>query len=154
MKNEAFSLPDLTRRPPRSARVRLGGFAHLPRLIDKARASLAGTLGDYVFGAESLLDSEFFRFTGVTPEAFLEQVSKAPGDLAVLEWLRATAARSLRPHEVAAWSQWIESVPGLSAEARAWFAEFSGQLSPPRPDIGTLFEYLDVDDFVRFGGTA
>ena len=36
--------PDLTQHPPRSPRVRLGGFAHLPRLLDKARAFAAGRL--------------------------------------------------------------------------------------------------------------
>ncbi|MEJ1973364.1 MAG: DUF5069 domain-containing protein [Lacunisphaera sp.] len=34
--------PDLTRHPPRSPRTRLGGFVHLPRLIDKARAVVTG----------------------------------------------------------------------------------------------------------------
>ena len=53
-----------------------------------------------------------------------------------------------------AWSRWIETLPGLSIEARAWFAEFSAGLTPPRPDVGTLFEYLDLDDYVRFGGQA
>ena len=36
---------NLTQRPPRSPRVRLGGYTILPRILDKARASLAGTLG-------------------------------------------------------------------------------------------------------------
>ena len=43
-----FSAPDLTQHPPRSVRVRLGGFAHLPRLLDKARAFAAGKQGSYV----------------------------------------------------------------------------------------------------------
>tara|TARA_R110002096_G_scaffold42144_27_gene113849 strand:+ start:483 stop:941 length:459 start_codon:yes stop_codon:yes gene_type:complete len=143
---------DLTRRAPRSPRVRLGGFAHLPRLLDKARASLAGTLGVYVYGEESLLDTEFFRFTGLTPEALLDKVGEGGGDLEILEWVTAQTEHPLLPHQIQSWSTWIESVPGLSAEARAWFAEFSSSLSPPRPDVGTLFEYLDLDDHVRFGG--
>ena len=40
------SAPDLTQRPPRSPRVRLGGYVLLPRLLDKGRAALAGTLGE------------------------------------------------------------------------------------------------------------
>ena len=31
--------PDLTQRPPRSPRVRLGGFVILPRMLDKGRAT-------------------------------------------------------------------------------------------------------------------
>jgi len=33
---------DLTQRPPRSMRSRLGGFVLLPRILDKGRATLAG----------------------------------------------------------------------------------------------------------------
>jgi hypothetical protein len=36
--------PDLTKRPPRSPRVRLGGLALLPRMLDKGRATVAGTI--------------------------------------------------------------------------------------------------------------
>ena len=39
--------PDLTKRPPRSPRVRLGGLVILPRMLDKGRAAIAGTIGDY-----------------------------------------------------------------------------------------------------------
>lgn len=40
---------DLTQRPPRSPRVRLDGYTILPRLLDTARATLAGTNGDYIY---------------------------------------------------------------------------------------------------------
>jgi hypothetical protein len=33
---------DLTLRPPRSPRIRLGGFAILARMLDKGRATIAG----------------------------------------------------------------------------------------------------------------
>ncbi len=39
--------PDLTKRPPRSPRVRLGGYVILPRMLDKGRALVAGTKGEY-----------------------------------------------------------------------------------------------------------
>lgn len=145
---------DLTRRAPRSPRVRLGGFAHLPRLIDKARAFHDAKLGVYVYGEESLLDTEFFTFTGVDSDTFLQKVGEGGGDLDILHWVEVHATRSLANYEVESWSRWIENVPGLSAEARAWFAEYSSALTPPRPDVGTLFEYLDLDDYVRFGGQA
>jgi hypothetical protein len=37
---------DLTVRPPRSPRVRLGGYVILPRMLDKCRAMLAGKNGE------------------------------------------------------------------------------------------------------------
>ena len=38
---------DLTQRPPRSHRVRLGGYVMLPRILDKGRALNAGKIGVY-----------------------------------------------------------------------------------------------------------
>ena len=37
---------DLTQRPPRSTRCRLGGYALLPRMLDKGRATIAGKNGE------------------------------------------------------------------------------------------------------------
>ena len=145
---------DLTRTAPRSPRVRLGGFVHLPRLIDKARVVSAGTPGVYIYGEESLLDQEFFKFTGIRPEAFLDQVAKSKGDWAILEWVLQNTEKPLQPFQIQSWSQWLETLPGLSPAARAWFAEFAQSLEPVRPDISTLFEYLDLDDYLRFGGAA
>ena len=39
---------DLTRDAPRSPYESLGGIVFVPRAIDKGRADLAGTLGEYV----------------------------------------------------------------------------------------------------------
>ena len=52
---------DLTQRPPRSPRVRLGCYAMLPRVLDKARASLIEKAGDYKYG--NPMDQHFFEFT-------------------------------------------------------------------------------------------
>ena len=145
---------DLSQHAPRSPRVRLGGFAHLPRLIDKARAAHNGQLGAYVYGDESLLDLEFFKFTGTTPDALLAKVAQEAGDFEILQWIHDHAPHSLLPHQIESWSTWIEKLPGLNPAVRAWIAEFAQSQTPPRPDVSTLFEYLDLDDYVRFGGQA
>ena len=54
-----LSAPDLTQFPPRSGRVKLGGYVHLPRLLDKARASLTGKAGEYHYNCA--LDQHFFK---------------------------------------------------------------------------------------------
>ncbi|MBV8150314.1 MAG: DUF5069 domain-containing protein [Candidatus Eremiobacteraeota bacterium] len=43
----AIAPPDLTQSPPRRGREELGGFVWLPRVLDTARAALAGTNGKY-----------------------------------------------------------------------------------------------------------
>ena len=78
------STPDLTQRPPRSPRLRLGGYVQLPRIIDKARASLAGKLGEYRFNGRGM-DRHFFNFVGLTHEAQQNEVAKGGGDGALLD---------------------------------------------------------------------
>ncbi len=48
-KRPNLNAPDLTQRPPRSPRQRLGGYAILPRMLDKGRATIAGKQGEYHF---------------------------------------------------------------------------------------------------------
>jgi len=59
--------PDLTKQPPRSPRVRLGGYAILPRMLDKGRATLVGKNGEYHYACPN--DQHFLRFVGIDPDA-------------------------------------------------------------------------------------
>ena len=70
--------PDLTKRPPRSPRVRLGGFVVLARILDKGRAELAGTAGEFKYNNPG--DYHWFRFTGITPEALKAELATGKGD--------------------------------------------------------------------------
>jgi hypothetical protein len=82
---------DLTKTYPRSPRERLDGIPMLPRTIDKARAFLAGTLGEYKFGDDSGYDRALFDTLGIDAESFLEGVRHSPDDAAVVRWLHANA---------------------------------------------------------------
>lgn len=143
---------DLTQRPPRSPRVRLGGYTILPRLLDKARATLNGTNGDYRYNNPN--DAHFFRFTGITPEALLEQVKSGAGDWEMLLWVSANAPLKRTPLEISQWSDWTESVSFADVEMREWFTQQIKRLNPAREDLRGTFDYLDLDDFVSFGGVA
>jgi hypothetical protein len=85
---------DLTREFPRSPRERLIGLPMLPRAIDKARAALAGTLGEYVYGDKSPFDMTLLGFLGLTPERFLEGVRLSPDDEGMVQWLRLHARKA------------------------------------------------------------
>ncbi len=144
--------PDLTQRSPRSPRVRLGGYAMLPRVLDKARASLSGTAGDYKYG--NPMDQHFFGFTRITPAALLEQVKTGAGDWMILQWVNAQASPKRLPHEVRSWSAWLETMPIGDAEDFEWFGAQVKRLNPARTDLHTVMDYLDADDHVSFGGQA
>jgi len=46
--NSKISAPDLTQRPPRSPRCRLGGYVSLPRMLDKGRQIFLNQSGELV----------------------------------------------------------------------------------------------------------
>jgi mannose-6-phosphate isomerase-like protein (cupin superfamily) len=71
----------------RSRNSELGGYVYLPRMLDKARNTLAGTADGYEFGCP--LDHTCMARLGITPETVVELVQKHPDDDRVLEELRA-----------------------------------------------------------------
>lgn len=124
----------------------------LPRVLDKARALLAGVSGEYKYG--NPMDRHFFAFSGITPEALLEQVKTGAGDWDILQWVNAQASPQRLPHEIRSWSAWMETMPIGDAEDYEWFGAQVRRLNPVRTDLHTVMDYLDLDDFVAFGGRA
>ena len=59
----------------------------LPRAIDKARAYIAGTLGDYTY-CGCTVNAQLFETLGITEDEFLEQVRTSPADEDVAVWIR------------------------------------------------------------------
>ena len=145
---------DLTQRPPRSPRVRLGGYVLLPRIIDKGRAALAGKLGDYHYKGTGM-DRHFFNFTGLDHVALGKEIEKGLGDGELLAWAEANAKHKRQPWEIAAWSEYHERRTADSdAETLEFFAKAVGKLSATREDVRTWFDLLDLDDHCSFGGKA
>ncbi len=143
---------DLTQRPPRSPRVRLGGYAILPRMLDKGRATLAGTNGDYHYACP--LDQRFLSFVGIDPEKLKEQIAMGKGDGELLEWIAANSTTKRGEWEIAQWSAWIDRRTPGDLGTRERFNGMLASLSKTREDILTWADLLDLDDHVSFGGAA
>ncbi len=144
------SAPDLTQHPPRSPRVKLGGFVHLPRLLDKARAAATGKLGDYLFPCP--LDQRLFAFVGISAETFATEVAQGRSDTEMLAWVLTHARPTRPPHEITAWSDWLTTLSAGDVKRHRFFADSIESLAPGRDDIITHFDRLDLDDYVSFGG--
>lgn len=144
----SFAAPDLTRHPPRSPRTRLGGYVHLPRLIDKARAVIAGTNGDFHFDCP--MDKRFWAFTGIAPEAMFAEIKSGKSDSELLAFVQANTRRG--PSEIAEWSRWFEQLTPTNPDSREFFNEVHRKNAPQREDIATWFDWLELDDYVTFGG--
>ena len=144
--------PDLIQRPPRSPRVRLGGFVILPRMLDKGRATVAGKHGEYHYACP--MDQRLLDFVGVKADALKKQLAAGKGDTEILQWIGKSAKRKLTEAEIQAWSAYQEQRAPADIEARAYFHELHTKAGPKREDIATWFDLLDLDDHVTFGGKA
>lgn len=143
---------DLTKQAPRSPRVRLGGFAILPRMLDKGRATLAGANGEYHYNCP--LDQRFTEFAGIDAEALKQQLAAGKGDGEILEWITANAKFKRTASEIEAWSIWQERRAPADPDSRAYFNELHAKVAPQREDIVSWFDLLDVDDYASYGGKA
>jgi hypothetical protein len=142
--------PDLTKQPPRSPRVQLGGYVILPRMLDKGRATINGRNGEYNYACP--LDQRFLEFTGTDPEALKKELASGKGDGEILEWIKANAKHKRAESEIAAWSAWQERRAPDNPESRKHFNENQERIAPQRSDLVTWFDLLDLDDYVSFGG--
>ncbi|QSR89539.1 DUF5069 domain-containing protein [Methylacidiphilum caldifontis] len=139
---------DLTQHPPRSPRVRLGGFVLLPRAIDKGRAFIAGKIGEYKFNCP--MDQRLFSFIGISDKQFLDILHRAQSDQEVLE--EVLTLSSLAAWQIESWSKFQENSGPMDRESRKFFMETLEKIAPQRVDILSWFDLLDLDDYVSFGG--
>jgi hypothetical protein len=143
--------PDLTNRPPRSPRARLGGYALVPRMLDKGRAEIAGNSGEYHYNCP--LDQRVLEFLGIDADPLKAELAKGKGDGEILVWILANRLNKHTPKEIAAWSA-AADVREPDADSREFFDKYLSECGPNRPDIKTWSDLLDLDDYVTFGGKA
>jgi hypothetical protein len=138
---------DLSEQAPHSLRERLGGFAIACRAVDKCRASLAGTLGDYHYDCP--LDKQLFSFKGITGDQFTAAVKAAKNYDEVGTWLLNHGTEKTPP-EIEDWSDDQEGNSLMkNPEKRAYFIEDCHRLGLD-PNKTTTFDWLEADDRFSF----
>jgi hypothetical protein len=134
---------DLTKEYPRSPRARLLDIPGVPRMIDKARAQLLGTIGEYKYGEKSGNDRSVLAFLGLSADEFLEGVRQSHDDEAMAEWLRAHA-RPMKQADIERFG--VEFVSdGDDDEDRRRFAERKAKL--PANVQSRVTGWVDLLDF-------
>lgn len=142
---------DLTQRPPRSPRSRLGGYALLPRMLDKGRAEIAGTQGSFHYACPN--DQRLLDFLGLDPAELKAELAKGLGDGAILDWIRLHQKNKHTSVEIEAWSD-ANDKRGPDAESQEAFDKYLAESGPNRTDIHCWSDLLDLDDYVSYGGKA
>jgi hypothetical protein len=134
---------DLRSSFPRSMREQLAGYVHLPRMIDKCRAVLAGTEGEYIYPCP--LDLLLLDFAGITAEQFTAAVKSTPTDDGMAHWFR----RNARPHSTDERLNWNETLlahgPSTS-EQQASFNKLRDAVDSSRTDVTSWAHLQDLEE--------
>ena len=134
---------DLTKLFPRSPHDDLGGYVLLPRIIDKCRAVIAGTNGEYNYNCP--LDRQFFDFTSIDADAFKAEAAKGSDDQQLLAWIQSKAD----PHtesELQCWCFEQRQRGPLTSEQKAYFEGARKRYAPKHPRINIWFDLLDAEE--------
>lgn len=134
---------DLRTHYPRSMRTTLAGYAHLGRMIDKCRAVLAGTEGEYIYPCP--MDERLLEFAGISSEKFTAAVKANPSDEGVVAWFQG-AATPHQPEQVAAWNRELLARGPSSPESAERFKKYRDAIDSSRTDIVAWSDLQDLEE--------
>jgi hypothetical protein len=130
---------------PRSPYERLGGYVHLPRLIDKARLHRKGLLDGYNYKSTGF-DKHLLAFLKLDPEAFEETANRSDDDATILKWIEQNGLKH-SPEEIEHWNEAMISRAPDSAVKKARFLHFLKEAGGAgRKDIKTYFDLIEFDE--------
>jgi len=137
---------DLTAQPPRSPKVKVGGFRILGRTIDKCRAALFGKIGEYHFDCP--LDNSLFGWKGIRGADFKAYVAEGHSDDEITDWVRSHGT-ARTTDEIAAWNDMVlKNNYADKPDKKGWLEGENKRLGLDKDD--TLFDYLEADDKASF----
>ncbi len=130
---------------PRSPYEKLGGYVHLPRLIDKARLHRKGLLDGYNYKTVGF-DKHLLAFLKLNPDAFEEAANRLDDDDAVLTWVREHCVKH-SPEAIEQWNEVMISRNPDTASKKARFLHFLKEAGGEgRKDIRTYFDLIEFDE--------
>ena len=135
---------DLVNGIPRSPYESMHGIVFLPRAIDKVRAEIAGTLGDYI--SRTFFSGMLLEFLGIEPQDFVDAVAARDSDEEVWAWIKARMTpRSAT--EIKAFNRRMMTITPQDDATRERYSQFLADIGQShRTDLTRQFDCLDLDE--------
>ncbi len=136
---------DLTKEYPRSPRETLGGFVLAARMLDKCRAELVGTAGEYHFNCP--LDNQFLGFAGIDAEKFKTFVSTGATDAEVAVWIEQHSKVKKRS-EIIVWNNKLRATRlcDLPSELQEYMEDYIPKFVPRNRPVYVWFDVYDLEE--------
>lgn len=142
--NKIASL-DLNTEFPRSPRVTLGGYVVAGRTLDKCRAVIAGTAGEYHYDCP--LDQIFLEYAGVTADQFKDFVATGADDAAVAKWLQEEGASHTR-EELVQWNNDLryKRISEMAPDLQVFLEDYIPECLPADKVVYHWFDVYDIEE--------
>jgi Domain of unknown function (DUF5069) len=138
---------DLAKDFPRSPRETLAGYVIAARTLDKCRAALAGTPGEYHFDCP--LDNFFFSFTEISEDEFKNCVASGASDEEVAKWIEHKAKQRPRVQIIKWNNDWrYKRLSEMPDPIQEFMEEYIPQFVPLelRYHIDYFFDIYDAEE--------
>ena len=136
---------DLRKDFPRSPRTKLAGYVLAARALDKCRADLCGTNGEYHYACP--LDSLFLEFAGITPEDFKQAVAEGRSDEEMENWIREHAKNDSK-EDIIQWNNELRDkrISELDMELQSYLEDYIDECIPAGRVIYHWFDVYDIEE--------
>ena len=143
--NPKLLAKDLTKDYPRSPRETLAGYVIASRMLDKCRAVLAGTAGEYHFDCP--LDNQFLGFTGIASDEFKAFVASGATDAEVADWIQQHSKIKERP-EIVAWNNKLRATRpcDMPIELQQFLEDYIPKFVPQKRPVYVWFDVYDLEE--------
>ena len=136
---------DLTKEFPRSPRATLGGYVLAARCIDKCRAVLNGTAGEYHYACP--LDMRWLTFSGINADQLKEFVATGATDAEIADWIKSHAKQKERGEVV----QWNNSerdlrLSDLPLPLQEFMEDYIQEFVPRNRVVYHWFDVFDLEE--------
>ena len=130
---------------PRSPRETLAGYVIAMRMLDKCRAVISSTAGEYHYDCP--LDRHFLDFTGIDAEVFKTFVATGATDAEIATWIEKHS-KVKDQAQIIAWNNKLRSTRlcDLPVEAQVFLEDYIPKFIPKNRPVYVWFDVYDLEE--------